>query len=419
MNNFKYSIDNIVRHPIRLFLIIIQITIGIMVLLNALSLTLETIDTVNRSKGLFDGKKVYSVIDKTSGIKNTAISEYDDLVDRQYSLYEYLTQNNNFKICAQQETNIIIKDFTKEDKFYDNLKEKYYVDPYDNVEGTFSNIKGYYIDYGYMKEFPLEVAKGRTFKKDDFNLKQEIPIILGSDYEGIYNIGDEFSYFDYMNLTEKKMKVIGLLKDNTYIFCGGTISNIDDRVVCPMVNLNRDSSNFDEKFLLWRAQSLVVTEDEEDTLKQIRTKCSELGLYDYDFKSYEKEIKVIIDYLKESAISSMLVSLVMLIFISIGIITVQIKEIKEKMMEFGIHLLNGASKKDIIIRTYITISLYLGIGMILGSYFYSLGNGVEYNIRLLIISIVLFVLLEIIISFFPTRKIKKMQITSFIRGLSE
>ena len=418
MNNLRYAIDSIVRSPIKMLLIIIQIIIATTLLLRGLTISITTIDTINRSKNLYEGKEVYRLNDVTSFDKMNTIYADKDIEDKEYELYNYFQNNEIFNICAQNDSNIIIKDFSDKDEFCYNIEEKIMTNPYTNVKGNYNNVKGFYIDIGYNSEFPFEVKQGRMLNDKDFEPSEETKVILGSDYEGIFEIGDEFEYFDFMNLKTSKIKVVGILKEHTYVYFGGGIVSLDDRVICPLNRIDKKYDNVSNMFFWWITNSFIVTDDEKQTIKDIRSKCSELYLYDYNVKSIQKSIDSLIEYLKKDSIKSILLSLIIFLFISVGIVTVQLNEIEEKTKEYGVHLLAGANKKDILRRTNICTLIYLLVGMSAGSYIYFLDNG-EYNIKLFIFTVISMLLFASVISYFPAKKIKKMQITSYIKGERE
>ena len=421
MKNIKYTIDEIIRKPGTFFIIVIQIVIGTIILLSGISAILKTWDISNSSKNMFNGKQVYRLLDKTSTKDMDRINNSEDSNEKFYELYSYLRGNENFSISAQQNSNILIKDFSEDKRFYYDLNEKnkYSINPKSDVQGKFSNIKGYYIDSGYNNEFPLETTKGRTLNEEDFTLEDDIPIILGAEYENIYNVGDEFKYFDYLSLKEKKMKVIGILKADTYFFEGGSIITLDDKVICPLQNLNA-SKDIKNKVLFWLSQCIIVTDNEQEALSDIRDKSSQLELYNFKFNSCEKDVKYLIDQLSNNYKTSMKLSITIFLFISIGIITVQLNGIKERVNEYGIHLLSGATKRDIVIRILYSTAMYLGIGMLIGTYFEYFSKkdlyGYYYDNRILFI---IYVLLVFIISYLPYRKIHKLEVNNIIRGLSE
>ena len=424
MKNIKYAIDEMIRKPGIFFIIVIQIVIGTMILLPGLSAAIKTWDVTSNSKNMFNGKEVYRLLDNTSTEDMKKINNSEDSNEKLYELYSFLRGNDNFNICAQQNSNILIKDFSEDKRFYYDLNEKnkYSINPKSDVQGKFSNIKGYYIDSGYNKEFPLETTKGRTLNEEDFTIEDNIPIILGSEYEDIYNVGDEFEYFDYLSVKGKKLHIIGILKADTYFFEGGSIITLDDKVICPLQNLD-NSENIKSKVFFWLSQCLIVTDNEQEALSDIRDKSSQLELYNFKFKNCEKDIKYLIDELSENYKVAMKLGITIFLFISIGIITVQLNGIKEKINEYGIHLLSGATKKDIMFRIFNSTALYLGIGMLIGTYFEYFNKkdsyGYYYDNRILLMLFIIYVLLVFVISYLPYRKILKLEVNNIIRGLSE
>ena len=77
MNNIRYSVNEIIRKPIVFLIIVGQVLVGTMILIDALSTTLETVDTIDKTKNLFNNKEVYRLVDNTN-------------VDRMMELYSCL-----------------------------------------------------------------------------------------------------------------------------------------------------------------------------------------------------------------------------------------------------------------------------------------------------------------------------------------
>ena len=168
MRNFKYAIDQIVRKPITFFMIIIQIVFSSTLLLQTISTFCEANYTYKMTKNILENKNLYSMsIGFESNNKNNDFS-IEKKKEFYFARYIALSENKNFRYLLQFESNILIKDFTDKNEFYNSLEVKYMENPYKNINGNFSNIKGYYISKNYFKEFPLRIEKGRTFKIEDF-----------------------------------------------------------------------------------------------------------------------------------------------------------------------------------------------------------------------------------------------------------
>lgn len=415
MKNIKYAIEDIIRRPFIFFIIIIQIVVATMILSTGLCWNIKTMDTVSRTKNMFKGKEVYQLSENTDkNYLENSINKADGM-DRMYELYTFLRESSDFSICAKRNTSIYIKDFVDNDRFYKhNSDDKKYLDnPYTNIEGRFSNVYGVYVDEGYMKEFPLEVSKGRTFEKQDYSA-EVMPVILGAGYEGIYNIGDTFEYFDYINLKVSKIEVVGILKSNTYIFETGTTILVDDYVICPYQNITTSNAN-KLMYSTWIENCLIVTNDKEKSLEEIGEKSTDLELYNFKLSSCKGITTKIVESMNEEAGKSISLSVSIFLFVSIGIIAVQLNSIKNRQKEFGIHLLSGARKRDIGVRILLSISVYVILGTCIGTYFGYTTNKEIYDKRVILFLIPIMILLIIIISILPLNKIRKMEVTDIIR----
>lgn len=349
MNSIRYAVDSIFRKPIRFIFTVIQISVGTMILFNALSLTLKAVDTVNKSTKDYIGKSLYSICDITNSDRMDDIKNSKDIDDTIYKMYNFLKDNNDFIVCSKFRSDMFLKDFCDDDKFCRYEDRKHTMDPYPGIYGDFSNVNGYYIDYNYFKEFRLDVQNGRSFEKDDFVSKDEVPVILGNDYNSKYNIGDEFDCFDFINLKKKKVKVIGFLNKDMYAF-DGSIFKLDNFVIYPLDNMEENSTNKLQKFNMLMTNPLIITDDSSKTICSILDESSKLNLYDYQIESVEKNIDIEISYLKENATTSMIISILILLFICFGMITVQLNEIKTKTYEYGVFIICGSTKKEIILE---------------------------------------------------------------------
>ena len=413
MRNIKYAIEDIIRRPFIFFIIVIQIVVATMILTTGLCWSVKTMDTVSRTKNMFKDREIYGLLDDTDRnyIQNS-VNKADGM-DRMYKLYTFLRENNDFSVCCRGTTNIIIKDFTDNDKFYYGTGGKTLNNPYPNIEGNFSNIKSAYVDEGYVREFPLEVSSGRTFEDEDYS-SEDMPVILGSEYKGIYNVGDTFDYFDYTNKKIRKLEVIGILKSNTYSFSMGEAESLDNFVICPYQTINPSTAN-KEMYDGWINHCTVITNDKDKALEEIRKESSDLELYNFKLNSWKSMTTRLVQSVSEEAMKSILLSIAIFLFVSVGIVAVQLNRIKSSLREFGIHLLSGARKRDIEERIILSTIMYVIIGSVLGTYFGYVTNKQIYETRVILFIIPIMILLMIIILILPLNKIRKMEITNIIR----
>lgn len=287
--------------------------------------------------------------------------------------------------------------------------------PYKNINGNFSNIKGYYISKNYFKEFPLRIEKGRTFKIEDFYKEDIIPIILGNDYLGMYDIGDEFNYFDYFNKKEKKLKVVGILEKDSYQYSSYGICDLKSYIICPVNDIKDSSVDLDNYANLDRG--LIIVDDKEKALNELRNIYGETNTDEINLESVKDRIDKLINILYENAKKEFSTSIIIILFLSVGIITVQLNSIENHLTEYGIHLLSGARKKDILVRQAYLISIYFILGSSIDLFFEYFFKSINFKMNVIIIFIEFYIVLAVIIFFFPYRKIKKLQINDIIKGI--
>ncbi|MGN0482997.1 MAG: hypothetical protein ACI4HI_05540 [Lachnospiraceae bacterium] len=85
------------------------------------------------------------------------------------------------------------------------------------------------------------LKKGMMFSKNDYkfhSLNQEIPLIMGSNYEKKFKLGDTFS-FSYLqqNFTGR---VTGFLKKDAKIQKGEEILLLDNQIICPYLEVEKE-----------------------------------------------------------------------------------------------------------------------------------------------------------------------------------
>lgn len=418
MNNIKYAVDGIIKKVFIFLIIVLQITMCTILILPTISTSLKLSDSYYRSKELYKDKNIYKVISPSYDKDK----EYDKetLLSKKSELYKWLIDNNNFKFCIQSNTSIYIKDFCSDDKFYYDIGEyKYITNPFTNIYGNYSNINCIYINDKYSENFVIDTSEGRGFEKSDFSENEIIPIILGYNYKNIYKVGDTFKYFDFLDKKVKTLKVVGITKSSIYFYNSGDIESFDNKIIVPL----RSSNLSLDMYMLELGQFYIISNDYKQSIIDIRQKTSELGLDNYNIYDLKEDIQSYIDGLEEDLKSQLTLTITIILFVSIGITATQLNNIKEQLREYGIHLLCGADKKDIVKRNIYSVFLYIFIGFLIGIYFEYYKNmykdGYYYDYRTILVLAGIYAILILIISFILYRKIRKIEVNDIIRGLSD
>lgn len=128
-----------------------------------------------------------------------------------------------------------------------------------------------------------DIEKGGAFFADsDYKLssKDEIPVILGSDYSDIFSVGDTFTmryYFEKM-----KCKVIGFFKNDTYLGYHDQSWEMNHYILFPQFsNLEMDYDNTN-MVLMDKCDAYISA----SSLKELKTEIKEIKRIsqEYDFK---------------------------------------------------------------------------------------------------------------------------------------
>ena len=110
-----------------------------------------------------------------------------------------------------------------------------------------------------------------------------------------------------------------------------------------------------------------------------------------------------------------ILAIIIITFLSLGMITSLLYSIKNDQKLFGVHILSGAIVEDLLLRMFEESMLRFTFGFILSVFFIK----AIYNIlqvQILIKILLLLVLICILISLIPANKLKKLNVSELIKG---
>ncbi len=96
------------------------------------------------------------------------------------------------------------------------------------------------INENIIRDYNLSVSQGKLFSPNDYKYGKgsTIPILLGSYYSTIYNLGDVFC-FNYL-FDEYTFEVIGYLREGNIIELGDNIIPLDKYIIMPSFEVEDD-----------------------------------------------------------------------------------------------------------------------------------------------------------------------------------
>ena len=260
MKNLKFTFNELVRKPFSGIIIIAQIALSVSILTQGLTNMFSAIDNLKQTEKILKNNNVYSL---ESADLDNEIENMEGKDNEYKKFYKYLHNTYKKNMICSMGASFLIKNFTSDSKFYSNKDEKYVINP-EGIEGTYSQVQSCYIDKNFYNAFPFSTISGRGFKNSDFNQKNVIPVILGYEYKGIYKVGDTFNIYDcYFSKKVKKIKVIGILKKNSYCLSNGTsLNNLDNEILSPIGYMDKSNINAN-CYMNYLNSSFIITNNKD------------------------------------------------------------------------------------------------------------------------------------------------------------
>lgn len=324
----KIILFDIKSNLLSCLLLTFQMIVAFFVIGDLCSITAYKTVTVNALDDFDFPKNCYSPSSTDIYTDGGIVVDYDD-IEKERNLSYYIAEN--YKTEGRSE-------------FYE---EK------DGTEYTLSVITEHYFDI-----FGFEVSKGRLFQNTEYgkDLSDNPPVVLGSDFENDYNIGD--LYLD-------KYEVVGILKSGMKTtFLQGDKSSVvsaDDDVFIPVMSIeSMKAQGIDYP------TSLIYADDKSD-LAAINDYAAENGMNTYNFISAD-ETRQLIDLVSAKAdISLIVISSIIIILAVFSMIQSTLLYVRKNIRELLIHMICGASQSDILLRISAEVLIINLVGVVVSS----------------------------------------------------
>ncbi len=246
----------------------------------------------------------------------------------------------------------------------------------EGAEGGVLNIKSAQFDLGAYQMFGLKTQEGEGFTEQNMTLNDisdPIPIILGSDYKGLVEVGAETDvfYWEY----KYPCKVVGILEDGAMTpvhgYSGQSYRDsclLNQYIIFPLgIKVAAETDQVDEiikyanlAFMSFQnGIALVKEENLNDQIEVIREKAERYGVPPVHLEGASLGAEV---FRKESTAGvkiMLILSTILLCFTFYGIGIAFYDKIRSNKRTYGIYLMNGCSISMILIPYLIEIALIL------------------------------------------------------------
>lgn len=290
------------------------------------------------------------------------------------------------------------------------------------------------LDFEFIKKNPIEVFRGRTFEKEDFEinpLEQKIPIIVGSNVKAMMGetIVSEVTMpvtvngnVEYQNVP-LVFEVIGMYRTNTVP--GIVKSETDNKSL---------KTYYEDTFILFPEIKGFYPLDYSIPAKDfgVYFELTE-GTDPEDVKlalqnlSETKKIKVDYTAVSDGSLtaltsgfldgkSTLALGLILVVLSTIGAINIMLGHIMKRRKEIGVKLAVGANFKDIFKEFFKDMFSVTVVSALVSVFLVFMINKQPVDNKLIILNIVFAAIIAFVITLLPVRKLTKIDSVELMRG---
>lgn len=231
---------------------------------------------------VYNGKNFYSVIDSLYNPSEFSnFRKNHNNINRIGTFYNSLTTSSLFDFISAFCQPIPIKDFRGSEQFLYNSDQ--FIKAHSDIP---LNIKCFQLNQSAFCFHNLAINNGLSFVWDDIDYSTgKIPIVLGSNYKDIYDIGD--CLFGNFYSKDFKFEITGFLTPNTFVYYKGNPEfYLDDYILLPYPKRCElvDATNFKFESILYFAMingDLATTATKKDLLDEIKQIANNTGFIEF------------------------------------------------------------------------------------------------------------------------------------------
>jgi hypothetical protein len=340
MNLVKYAFKNLQSDKANVLLFISQIVVALLLIDFSLNFY------ASASKGLERSEYVVQSIPR--GFNYFEVNEFElqkQIESKEYyprrveEIFNFLTTHKDFNtISCIDRSGISLEGFPEL--------------PPDAID----YIHVYSLDKSWFSYFTFpKLTTGRRLTIEDFTTSQPIPIVLGSSFKGILQVGDRISS---LGIFYDQFEVIGFFDQGTEIYIDKQVQITDEIAVYPLGDFSATKEILEQKnippkwfFEFAILNSTIVPQpslvDVEKLKAEIRQEFEKDGFFKLQFnditESFERDgrqYRIMADRIR-------FIALMISAFALLSILMVQIWRISQRRKSFGIFILSGATRSQL------------------------------------------------------------------------
>ncbi|UTR16781.1 ABC transporter permease [Salipaludibacillus sp. LMS25] len=344
-NQFFLAVKDLWRKKWHSLILLVQVTLMLVLIQFSVLSFVDLRHMKEEISRLTKDHEIYGLMDVTNDEDISNLINDDDKMPDMHALYTYIFHNPSFASFSL---------FSSWLPFEDDRLLKFKGVTYEDGESL--------VDYALVTEeffhyFQVDIAKGRGFDPEDYiNKVEAMPVIIGSDFADVWDVGDRFT-----DVYENNYEVVGVLeKGATFIdvMSSREIYNLDAMMVLPVNESEfQMMPDYDEVI----PNTYIIPQD-DTTPQEIIDYAAELETYTFLYKNVSEQAKHVISD-KQTWIQMQLFLIILVtIFTLISLIVSLLQFIDKNRYEFGVHYLSGAENKHIMMRLVFQILPFFIIG---------------------------------------------------------
>lgn len=259
MRKFSFFVGNIIRilrkHSFLATLMVILMTLSLVLLCTTFYHNNKIEENVQNFDETFGNKTYYFMYESFGDFEYYKYLDDDNSGDFKNLLKfnKLLHSEENFNFISLNSQYVEVHGIKVPDIFLYSYEEGYSEDSvYQRDEKTYYCAKAIQVSQSFFGEFDINISKGRSFDKADYNYSnnRNIPVLLGSAYKDILSVGDTFSC-EYL-FEDVVCEVIGFVDENSYFFENNDNNFIscERYIIMPAMYSETDSPTYFNKLML-------------------------------------------------------------------------------------------------------------------------------------------------------------------------
>lgn len=211
-------------------------------------------------------------------------------INRLGDFYNKLTVMNDAKLLSMFDQSIVVDNFRGNEQFYHHSKE--FRDKFPDAELAIKAMQMNDLAAEYNK---LKIKEGNMPIWNEISFDDKtFPILLGSSYEGIYNIGDIVKGSFYTK--DINFQVIGILEDNTHVYYKTDPAYLLDEYIIipyPAMAWTVNPNDFVFEGILYFAlvnSDIVTNASEKAFIADIRDIANSTGFVDFSLVGIDDQL---------------------------------------------------------------------------------------------------------------------------------